>query len=52
MSQPAHRASDGNDVLRIRYVGGPTAVIEIGGLRLVADPTFDPLATTRSATGS
>jgi hypothetical protein len=26
----------------VRYVGGPTAVTEIGGLRLVTDPTFDP----------
>ena len=42
MSQPTQRASAGNDVLRIRYLGGPTAVIEIGGLRLVTDPTFDP----------
>ncbi|MFI6686711.1 MBL fold metallo-hydrolase [Streptomyces sp. NPDC050485] len=27
--------------LAIQYVGGPTAVIEIGGVRLVTDPTFD-----------
>ncbi|WP_377268050.1 MBL fold metallo-hydrolase [Peterkaempfera sp. SMS 1(5)a] len=27
--------------LSIRYVGGPTAVIETGGLRLLTDPTFD-----------
>ncbi len=27
---------------RIRYVGGPTAIVEIGGLRLLTDPTFDP----------
>ncbi|MGO9793779.1 MAG: MBL fold metallo-hydrolase [Solirubrobacteraceae bacterium] len=27
---------------RIRYVGGPTAVIEIGPWRLITDPTFDP----------
>jgi L-ascorbate metabolism protein UlaG (beta-lactamase superfamily) len=26
----------------IRYAGGPTAVIELGGLRLLTDPTFDP----------
>jgi hypothetical protein len=52
MTQPAQRASDGNDLQQIRYLGGPTAVIEVGGLRLVTDPTFDPLATTRSATGS
>jgi L-ascorbate metabolism protein UlaG (beta-lactamase superfamily) len=25
----------------IRYVGGPTAVIAIGGVRLLVDPTFD-----------
>ncbi|MFC4111819.1 MBL fold metallo-hydrolase [Nonomuraea zeae] len=28
--------------MEIRYAGGPTAVVEIGGLRLVTDPTFDP----------
>ncbi len=28
--------------LRLTYVGGPTAVIETGGLRLLTDPTFDP----------
>jgi len=28
--------------LRVRYVGGPTALLEIGGLRLLTDPTFDP----------
>lgn len=27
---------------RIRLVGGPTALIELGGLRLLTDPTFDP----------
>jgi L-ascorbate metabolism protein UlaG (beta-lactamase superfamily) len=26
----------------ITYIGGPTAVLEIGGLRLLTDPTFDP----------
>jgi L-ascorbate metabolism protein UlaG (beta-lactamase superfamily) len=29
-------------VLRLTYVGGPTALIELGGLRLLTDPTFDP----------
>jgi len=29
-------------VLRIRYLGGPTALLEYGGLRLLVDPTFDP----------
>jgi L-ascorbate metabolism protein UlaG (beta-lactamase superfamily) len=28
--------------LTIRYVGGPTALLEVGGLRLLTDPTFDP----------
>ncbi|HST67993.1 MAG TPA: MBL fold metallo-hydrolase [Mycobacteriales bacterium] len=26
----------------VRLVGGPTTLIEIGGLRLLTDPTFDP----------
>ena len=25
----------------IRLIGGPTALIEIGGFRLLTDPTFD-----------
>jgi len=28
--------------LRVTYIGGPTALIEFGGLRFVTDPTFDP----------
>jgi L-ascorbate metabolism protein UlaG (beta-lactamase superfamily) len=28
--------------VRITYVGGPTALLEVGGLRLLTDPTFDP----------
>lgn len=28
--------------VRIQYVGGPTALLEVGGLRLLTDPTFDP----------
>ncbi|NUR91779.1 MAG: MBL fold metallo-hydrolase [Nonomuraea sp.] len=27
--------------MEIRYAGGPTAVVELGGLRLLIDPTFD-----------
>ncbi|MEZ0094063.1 MBL fold metallo-hydrolase [Streptacidiphilus sp. EB129] len=27
---------------QLHYIGGPTSVIEIGGLRLLTDPTFDP----------
>jgi L-ascorbate metabolism protein UlaG (beta-lactamase superfamily) len=30
------------DPIEITYVGGPTALIEIGGLRLLTDPVFDP----------
>lgn len=26
----------------VHYIGGPTALLEIGGLRLLTDPTFDP----------
>jgi L-ascorbate metabolism protein UlaG (beta-lactamase superfamily) len=28
--------------LAVRVVGGPTALLELGGLRIVTDPTFDP----------
>jgi L-ascorbate metabolism protein UlaG (beta-lactamase superfamily) len=28
-------------MVHIKLVGGPTAVLEVGGLRLVTDPTFD-----------
>src|ERR687888_742084 len=28
--------------LTVQVVGGPTVVLEIGGLRLITDPTFDP----------
>ena len=28
--------------LEVTYVGGPTALLELGGLRLLTDPTFDP----------
>jgi L-ascorbate metabolism protein UlaG (beta-lactamase superfamily) len=30
------------DSLRITLIGGPTALIEIDGFRLLTDPTFDP----------
>jgi L-ascorbate metabolism protein UlaG (beta-lactamase superfamily) len=29
----------------ITYIGGPTALIEIGGVRMLTDPTFDPAGT-------
>jgi L-ascorbate metabolism protein UlaG (beta-lactamase superfamily) len=31
--------------LRMTYVGGPTVLIDWGGLRLLTDPTFDPAGT-------
>jgi L-ascorbate metabolism protein UlaG (beta-lactamase superfamily) len=31
--------------LRLTYVGGSTALLELGGLRLLTDPTFDPAGT-------
>jgi L-ascorbate metabolism protein UlaG (beta-lactamase superfamily) len=32
----------GSEQLRLTYIGGPTALLEVGGLRLLTDPTFDP----------
>jgi L-ascorbate metabolism protein UlaG (beta-lactamase superfamily) len=31
--------------IRLTLIGGPTALIEIAGLRLLTDPTFDPAGT-------
>jgi L-ascorbate metabolism protein UlaG (beta-lactamase superfamily) len=28
--------------MRVQYLGGPTAILEIGGVRILTDPTFDP----------
>jgi L-ascorbate metabolism protein UlaG (beta-lactamase superfamily) len=30
------------EAARVQYLGGPTAILEIGGLRMLTDPTFDP----------
>ncbi|MGP4020416.1 MBL fold metallo-hydrolase [Saccharopolyspora sp. 5N708] len=38
--------------LTIRAVGGPTAVLELGGLRMVTDPTFDEPGEYRSPSGA
>jgi L-ascorbate metabolism protein UlaG (beta-lactamase superfamily) len=38
--------------LGIRYVGGPTALLRVAGLRLLSDPTFGLPMTIRWATGS
>src|SRR5262245_28953408 len=31
--------------LRLTYIGGPTVLLEFGGLRFLTDPTFDPAPT-------
>ena len=31
-----------SDQLKCTYIGGPTALFELNGLRLLTDPTFDP----------
>lgn len=31
-----------SDEIRISYIGGPTALFEVAGLRFLTDPTFDP----------
>jgi L-ascorbate metabolism protein UlaG (beta-lactamase superfamily) len=39
-----------NDLkLRFTYIGGPTALIELGGLRFLTDPTFDPPGEYRTS---
>ena len=37
--------------VRVRLIGGPTSVLETGGLRLVTDPTFDEPRTYPLAAG-
>jgi L-ascorbate metabolism protein UlaG (beta-lactamase superfamily) len=34
--------SDERTGVGLSYLGGPTALLEVGGLRLLTDPTFDP----------
>src|SRR5262245_9209243 len=29
-------------MMKYTYIGGPTALLELGGLRVLTDPTFDP----------
>lgn len=38
----ARQETTTREPVTVELVGGPTAVLEIGGLRLVTDPTFDP----------
>src|SRR6185369_15976468 len=33
------------NALRLTYIGGPTALLEYGGLRFLTDPTFDAAGT-------
>ncbi len=35
-----------SEQVAITYIGGPTALLEIAGLRLLTDPTFDPAGET------
>ena len=30
-----------SEQLKLTYIGGPTALLEFGGVRLLTDPTFD-----------
>ena len=39
MSEPSNPPTD---QVRITHIGGPTALIEVGSLRLLTDPTFEP----------
>ncbi len=34
--------SEGGRDVRLTHIGGPTVLIEVAGLRLLTDPTFDP----------
>jgi len=34
-----------SDEIKIKYIGGPTALLEVAGLRFLTDPTFDPKGT-------
>jgi L-ascorbate metabolism protein UlaG (beta-lactamase superfamily) len=37
------------DELTMTYIGGPTALLEVAGLRLLTDPTLDPAGGTYTA---
>jgi L-ascorbate metabolism protein UlaG (beta-lactamase superfamily) len=38
-----------SDELIMTYIGGPTALLELAGLRLLTDPTFDPAGSMYAA---
>src|ERR1700743_1478714 len=35
----------------VTYLGGPTVILEIGGLRIMTDPTLDPIGETFNIAG-
>ena len=37
--------------LELTYIGGPTLVLELGGIRLLTDPTFDPARSEERRVG-
>jgi hypothetical protein len=37
--------------VRLTHIGGPTVLIEVGGWRLLADPTFDPPGQSSASFG-
>jgi L-ascorbate metabolism protein UlaG (beta-lactamase superfamily) len=37
------------DDLTVTYVGGPTALLDVGGVRVITDPTFDPAGSEHPA---
>lgn len=39
------------NIISATYIGGPTALIEIGGFRFITDPTFDPAGSHYSLAG-
>jgi L-ascorbate metabolism protein UlaG (beta-lactamase superfamily) len=34
-----------SDEIKVTYIGGPTAILELGGWRMITDPTLDPADT-------
>jgi L-ascorbate metabolism protein UlaG (beta-lactamase superfamily) len=42
----ANRSTVGVTTVRLTHIGGPTVLLEVGGWRLLTDPTFDPPGRT------
>ena len=38
-------------MIRATYIGGPTVILEVFGIRFITDPTFDPAGTKYSLAG-